>query len=253
MEALLQQIEELKKLQTSGRNSWNSQNKITYDCEICQDKEFIVVHKDDREYYRNCQCVINKRNEERLKKSGIANISKYTFKNYITTENWQDEIKIKAKKYIDTYNTEDIKSWFFIGGQVGAGKTHICVTIMVNISVKNNLNYQYLEFTSFLTQLKQTKYDNKELYNHLIEKYKTISILYMDDFFRTEVTKADIDLLFEIINYRYINNKATIFSSQNQLAELISIDEALFSRIFEKCKKFKIDVEHNITKNYRFK
>ena len=57
--------------------------------------------------------------------------------------------------------------------------------------------------------------------------------------------------MFDIINYRYLNNKACIFSSEKPLLEVLNIDEAIGSRIFEMAKNYNIEIERNISKNYR--
>ena len=40
------------------------------------------------------------------------------------------------------------------------------------------------------------------------------------------ITQGDINIAFEIINYRYINDLITIISSELLLDEIINIDEA---------------------------
>jgi DNA replication protein DnaC len=51
------------------------------------------------------------------------------------------------------------------------------------------------------------------------------------------VTPADVNLAFEILNYRYVNRRlVTILSSEKTIEEILDIDEAVGSRIFERCK-----------------
>ncbi|MBQ2151875.1 MAG: hypothetical protein II440_00315, partial [Clostridia bacterium] len=95
-------------------------------------------------------------------------------------------------------------------------------------------------------------------YEKELDKWKKIKVLYIDDMFKTEQgrspTTADINLAFEIINYRYINNDlVTIISSEKTVAEMVSIDESVGSRIFEKAKNYCVSVSKDITRNYRLK
>lgn len=224
----------------------------TYRCEECKDKQFFVVDKEDGyTAIRRCKCWYDDINQERLIRSGIKNIERYTLSKYIVKNDWQKEIKDKAELFIKNYDINN-RRWFWIGGQIGAGKTHICLATMINLSMRYNLNYKFFDFNAELTLLKQNQYDDKQKYKDLIYTYKNISILCIDDFFRTEPSKTDINIMFEILNYRYINDKITIINSQMKLTEFANLDEALASRIFEKSKNFRIEIERDISKNYRF-
>ena len=52
-------------------------------------------------------------------------LSAYTFDSYRADEVWQKPIWDGAHAYLDDYTGK----WWYIGGQVGAGKTHICTAI----------------------------------------------------------------------------------------------------------------------------
>lgn len=52
-------------------------------------------------------------------------------------------------------------------------------------------------------------------------------------------TDKDINLAFELINHRYLDStKSTIISSERTMEELMSIDEALGGRIYEKSRGY---------------
>ena len=98
-------------------------------------------------------------------------------------------------------------------------------------------------------------------YSRLMDEYKNIDVLYIDDLFKTgkaddntvqKPTGADINAAFEIINYRYNNpSLLTIISSELSQDELIDIDEAIGGRIYEKSTAFSIG--KNRDRNYRIK
>lgn len=58
--------------------------------------------------------------------------------------------------------------------------------------------------------------------------------------------------MFEIINYRYLNSKAIIVSSELTQDRLLDFDEAIGSRIIEMCKS-RIGEAIGIENNYRLK
>ena len=81
-------------------------------------------------------------------------------------------------------------------------------------------------------------------------------MLYVDDFLKTRngalPTDGDINLAFEIINARY-NNRAlrTIFSGERGLNEIMELDEAMGSRIYQRCGKYKLKIGWGEGRNYR--
>lgn len=62
----------------------------------------------------------------RLKNSGLAgSIKEKTFYSFEANQSFQQQIKSEAVKFVKSYKGK----WFFIGGQNGCGKTHICTAI----------------------------------------------------------------------------------------------------------------------------
>ena len=66
-------------------------------------------------------------------------------------------------------------------------------------------------------------------------------------------TMADINIAFELLNYRSINNLQTIISSEFTIAELLEIDQALAGRIVENANPMPLVILPDIKKNYRLK
>ena len=80
------------------------------------------------------------------------------------------------------------------------------------------------------------------VYNKYLNRYKNARVLLIDDLFKGNITPSDINIIFEIINYRYFNNKPIIVSTEKYKSDLLKIDEAIGSRILEMCDKFNIEV-----------
>ena len=91
-----------------------------------------------------------------------------------------------------------------------------------------------------------------------LEEIKRVEVLYIDDLFKTKddipPTAADINIAFEVINYRYNNPELiTIISCQQMFAELLTVDEATASRIAEMCGEYSLSIARDIKRNYRLK
>lgn len=222
-------------------------------CNVCKNKGHILVLDEAyTEAYRECKCMITRATLRRARNSGLGDIIKdYTFDKYVVTEEWQAKIKEKAKAFC----TDEAAKWFYIGGQVGCGKTHLCTAIAAHY-IKAGQNVKYMLWAEDAKRLKALV--NDASYSRLIEAYKKAPVLYIDDFLKVrqgeEPTTADINLAFEIINHRLMNNSLiTIISSEKTLNELLGYDEATMSRIYQKTGVYKVAVAKDTKRNYRTK
>ena len=237
-----------------------------YNCDICKNKGFMATVKRNEQfgYYSEalipCKCQRARKAIQRLHRSGLKNIVKdYTFAKYEAQEGWQQTIKNKAQQFC----TDNDHQWFFIGGQSGAGKTHICTAIAVYY-IKHDKEVRYMLWRDEITKIKSIVND-PEQYGEAMKSLKETDVLYIDDLFKSgkgedgkykPPTAADINAAFEIINYRYNNpGLITIISSERTLVELNDIDEAIAGRIAERTKAggYCINLKPDKTRNWRMK
>lgn len=230
-----------------------------YNCPLCKNKGFVAKVIEVKGGYShcfvNCKCVEVRNSIMRMKRSGLKDIIKdYTFDKFEDTEVWQKTLKTAAMEY-----AKNPEGWLFLGGQSGCGKTHLC-TAACREFLLNGKSVQYMLWRDDVTKLKSAVTDSEE-YGKLIDRYKNADVLYIDDLFKTgkvdsgfqKPTAADINVAFEILNYRY-NNPAliTIISSELTEDELLDIDEATGGRIYERAKKA-FSIGQDRKKNYRIK
>ena len=220
------------------------------DCPKCLNRGYIAEIQNGYVVMRECECMARRRSIYRMERSGLKKvIDKYTFSSYEAPESWQKKVKQKALEYLNFD-----RGWFYIGGQVGSGKSHICTAIAGEL-IKRNKSVIYMQWVSDVGRLKTLKLD--EEYQSTIQNFQRAEVLYIDDFFKTEQgknpTTADINIAFEILNYRYNNDSQTILSSEKTLRDLLNIDEAVASRIKEKAGDFALSINKDTVKNYRLK
>jgi DNA replication protein DnaC len=91
-----------------------------------------------------------------------------------------------------------------------------------------------MQYREAITALKQNMLD-EYYYQREISKYKNATVLLIDDLFKGKITETDINIMFEIINYRYLKGSPMIVSSEYTSDKLLNIDEAIGSRIIEQC------------------
>ena len=76
-------------------------------------------------------------------------------------------------------------------------------------------------------------------YKEIMELLKKADVLYIDDFLKGNITDADINLAFELINARYNDeSKRTIISSELSIGAVLNADEAIGSRIVERAQDY---------------
>lgn len=205
---------------------------------------------------RECKCMAVRRTIRNMERSGLKNIIKdYTFDKFVATDDWQKTLKDTAAQYAG-----NPAGWFYVGGQSGAGKTHICTAICREFLLSGKA-VKYMLWRDEVVRLKAVVNDTDE-YDRLMDGYKSADVLYIDDLFKTgkdactgerqRPTPADINIAFEILNYRYNNPKLrTVISSECTMGDILDVDEAIGGRIYERAKVFSLKPDK--AKNYRLR
>ena len=209
----------------------NSVGDLTgYDCPLCKNKGQIAVLRpdEDDEAYKACECMQIRRN---LKTSGLETVLREktfdTFEEYTRTHT---ELAMQAKRY-----AKNPRGWFFLSGKNGTGKTHLCTAIVGRL-LENGIPCKYMLWREEAPKLKANV--NEKDYAAMVEPYKTVRCLYIDDLFKGGVTQADINLAFEILNHRYMREDLlTIISTEKSIEAILKLDEAVGSRIYERAKE----------------
>lgn len=200
------------------------------DCPICLNRGDIACYSPEMgQYVRICECMKKRRSVRLLRKSGLDSSIK-KFSEYLTNEPWQAEIKRSAMEFV----AQTTARCFYIGGQSGAGKTHICTAIAREF-LKQCREVRYIVWVQAVEQLKS--YDNADRFVQSND-YSGVDVLYIDDFFKPcgnrSYTPTEIRKTFELIDRRYKQpNKITIISSELELSKIDSIDQATAGRIYE--------------------
>lgn len=241
-----------------------------YDCRKCNNKGVIFRLVEERKEggeptYREesctCHCMKIRSSIRRMKRSGLeATIRRCMFDKFDAAEEWQKTIKDAAMRFADNVDKLENK-WFFIGGGIGCGKTHLCTAIARELLYKG-YEVRYMLWVDDSANLKACVNDAAEYY-HRVEELKKVPVLYIDDFFKVTrdamgrelfPSAADVKLAYEIINHRYQNPKLiTILSSERFVSEIEAIDSAVGSRIYEKTKGNAYNVAREPGRNYRMK
>lgn len=234
---------------------WNNQKQPPnngIDCPICFNKGYIRKKKDENgendlinSYLVECSCMKKRKAISNAKKSGLGELLEHRVSNYKGYNKTTLEARNLAIKYIKSKSHD----WFVLLGQSGSGKTMLCSAIC------NELLNQGKEvvYQSWNTLASEYKHQLRNGRSELIDRLKTVEILYLDDLFKGSQSDFDVkNIAYDIINYRYNNNLTTIISSEYMIDELIEIDSAIAGRIKQRSKEYLLEIRGK-ENNYRMR
>ena len=238
------QVEELNRVPGSLKDC---------DCPLCLNRGYVWYvretgpHAGER-VAAECSCMAKRRSVKRIRESGLGNLLKRcTLDTWECREPWQRNLRDMARRY-----AENPKGWFYLSGRPGTGKTHLC-TALCGLLLDRGLEVRYMLWRDVSVRAKALVTDD-EGYQDMIRPLKRVPVLYIDDLFKTgrgqSISDGDANFAWELINARYVNdNLLTIFSTELSINQLMSIDEALGSRIYERSREQCMDL--NKYGNYR--
>jgi DNA replication protein DnaC len=228
-----------------------------FQCAKCKNKGIILVAREYdgiwQDVQRECSCAKIRRNIRNLKKSGLENVVKdFRFENFKVEQPFQELMLNTAKNYIA--NGEG--KWFALLGASGSGKTMLCSAVAIEL-LRRGKELKYMLWKDDSRKIKNNNFDGD---GSLIDYFKNVEVLYIDDLFKSgktngdfqRPTSGDINIAFEIINSRVAQKKTTIISSENTIDELFEIDEAIAGRIRQMCGgEYCLTIGRGEGKNYR--
>ncbi len=230
-------------------------------CSVCGAKilrtaEFMGIK---RTFRVMCKCMQKHQEEEKIRQEKLELMRKIeklkklsllgeryknvTFENSKTGINSSfDRAFKRCHKYCELYE-ETIKNGYgiYLFGDKGVGKTHLTACMAHNL-ISKCVPVLFTNLFEISKAVKSTFNRESSLTEqNLIERFANIEVLFFDDLGTEIFTKNSNDtwlqgLLFDLINKRYNCKKATIFSSNHSLNELINksgIAEKTVDRISE--------------------
>lgn len=242
--------EQYLKWQVAIYNCSSRDTKDGYNCMVCQNRGYFAYINYAGDFaLRPCSCnnirvqMINARN------SGFGDmLNRYTFEGYEATEDWQKAVKQGAL----LYTQEKELPWMYIGGMSGAGKSHICTAAATRILQQGKV-VKYVLWRDIFHKMESYRY-NEEKYNEYLKELGDVEVLIVDDFLKgmdPQKQGSALEIAYDVVNRRYNNHNAMIFSSEMQLQDIERLDKALYGRIKERCGKYSLNIKNDDKRNYR--
>jgi len=130
----------------------------------------------------------------------------------------------RAESLEQAYNqarmfAETRKGWLLLSGRYGCGKTHLAAAI-ANFSVDLGVPTLFLTVPDLLDTLRFSYDDPNATFESRFEEIRRAPLLVMDDFGTQNATEWAQEKLFQILNYRYINNLPLVVTTNLMLEEM---------------------------------
>lgn len=250
------QIQDIReKLKRARENSETGGNVSEYECADCKDTTFLVrKNEDGYDEAVPCKCREKRLAQMRMKASGLSDddLNK-GFADFLTFEEPPlIEAKATARRYYSSFDSiqRERANSIILCGAVGRGKTTLGLAIVNNL-IHKGISVLYMPYRDTITSLKQTIIDEM-FYKEKMNRLKNVAVLFIDDLFKGKITDSDINIIYEIVNHRYLNRLPVITSTEKTQNELLEIDEAIGSRLIEMSKGYIVTFDKS-TPNYRLR
>lgn len=163
-----------------------------------------------------------------------------------------------AFEFAKTFRSRSVKEHrgFMALGIPGTGKTHLVSAICGHL-MRHGIRVLYFPWVDGSRALRdfdtpEAKRDGR----NRIELMKTVDVLFIDDLFkgRDKPTNGQIEWLFEVVNHRYLNLMPILISSERLIDDMMAIDSAIASRLYQMAKRFTVEILGDVMEyNYRLR
>ena len=230
---------------TSGYTSLMADRVFEPACSRCDDTGWELIEKAGREFVRRCECAEGIRREKLLDKAGVP--GRYRHCTLDGFENWNadDPTLVRGlraiREFVDLWPEGD--KGLLLMGPVGTGKTHLAVATLQELITSKGVQARFQDFTSLVLEIRMT-FDTPGAQRELMQPLIKAELLVLDELGAGKVTPWVMDLLYYLVNSRYVEGRRTIFTTnysdfgnggQETLTDRVS--GRIRSRMFEMCRR----------------
>ena len=223
-------------------------------CEFCGNTGWVEIKENGNVVMGHCPyCYEQRQAARRLRLSGIdpRDYERYSLEAFDGTRSkMAQQMKCMALRWLNRH--EEKGPGFGLFGKSGMGKSHICIGLCLKLTKNLHEPHYYFQYRTQMPKLVKAAQSYSDDYEETLKKWKELPNLYIDDLFKgsgklrdgrlIDVDRNELQVVFDLINARYLNHVTTIFSSEYSLQDITNVDEAIGSRIYEMTYPYIIQV-----------
>jgi DNA replication protein DnaC len=109
--------------------------------------------------------------------------------------------------------------WLFLEGGFGCGKTHLAAAI-ANFSAEHGIPTMFLTAPDLLDWLRASFEGHDERFSQRFEEIRRVPLLILDDFGTQNATPWAQEKIFQLLDFRYVNESPTVITTNLPLEEI---------------------------------
>jgi DNA replication protein DnaC len=213
-------------------------------CELCDDTRWKPVEVDGVRRVERCECWRALLTSKLLSDAGIP--PRYRKCDLDSFRDNNDSLAAavrKARRFADGFPVVD-KGLFFLG-KPGLGKTHLSVAIVKEVIRRTNAHALFYDVRELLKEIRNTYNPAvRSTESQVIQPVMEAELLVLDDLGAEKTSEWVDETLNLIVNTRYNERRATIFSSNYPVMEdlrdpdnlVVRVGYRMWSRLQEMCE-----------------
>jgi DNA replication protein DnaC len=220
----------------------------TAPCSLCDGTGWNLVEENGIEMARRCECAEERLRARMVSRAAIPERYRHCTLDNFELWNLEDDPTLGkslrvVQEFVDLYPNVD--KGLLLMGNVGTGKTHLAVAALQQILQEKRppARGRFADFTSLVLEIQMT-FEGSGSKREILQPLVECDLLVLDELGAGKTTPWVLDLLYYLVNTRYLENRLTIFTTnhtdslpkvgEESLSDRVS--ERIRSRLWEMCR-----------------